>query len=79
VGLSNPISIYKSIVSERRKKSCCYLTEYNLEENASEANWFDWFLVIKKHGPTAWQIYSRTEWGFSEILRGTGRLSWKRQ
>jgi hypothetical protein len=56
VGLSNPINIYKSIVSERRKKSCCYLTEYNLQENVSEANWLDWFLVIKRHVPTATDI-----------------------
>jgi hypothetical protein len=56
VGLSNPINIYKSIVSARRKKSCCYLTEYNLQENVSEANWLYWFPVIKRHGPTAWDI-----------------------
>ena len=56
VGLSNPFNIYKSIVSERREKSCCYLTEYNLQENVSEANWLDWFLVVKRYAPTASDI-----------------------
>jgi hypothetical protein len=81
VGFSNPISIYKSIVSERRKRAAANSPNTTCKECIrGELAWliscykttrFD----CLRHPTLRWQIYSRTKWGLFEIRCGTDRLS----